>query len=126
MIQEKEIRVGNWFEHLPEWSYRNEDRKSLLFQWESSDWYSLGECTFSLDSVKPIVLSPEILERCGFKKDKDDIYSKLGFMFFLYDIGVVQIALDYSPLCNAPCRYVHQLQNLIYALSGEELKIDLN
>ena len=71
--------------------------------------------------IKPIPLTPEILEKCGFEKDNDGIYSKLGFMFWLDDIGVMQLALNYSPICNAPCKYVHQLQNLIYALTGEEI-----
>ena len=120
-MQENEIKIGNWFQHLPQWSYRNEELKSFLFQWEASDWYAIGECTLSLDCIKPIEVSAQILEKFGFEKDNDGIYSKLGFMFWLDDIGVMQLALNYSPICNAPCKYVHQLQNLIHALTGEEI-----
>ena len=37
--------------------------------------------------------------------------------------GLLQIAYGTAPLINCPCKFVHQLQNLYFALTGEELII---
>ena len=69
MIQENEIRVGNWFQHDNVWSYRNEMQGDVFnFKWEARDWYALGECTLDLEFINPIPLTPEILVKCGFEK----------------------------------------------------------
>lgn len=110
MLAANELRIGNWYYEFG--NYRQTSWSILK---------TLSESTESQIWCKPIPLAPEILEKFGFEKDNDGIYSKLGFMFWLDDIGVMQLALNYSPICNAPCKYVHQLQNLIHALTGEEI-----
>ena len=80
--------------------------------------------------IKPIgiPLTPEILEKAGFEKDTDGVYVKMRCLYWLsknQDEGILQIALAYSPLFNCSCSYVHQLQNIIFALTGEELPIEL-
>jgi len=94
------------------------------------------ECT-------PIELTPEILEKAGFEKGYDngnpywltDIAKRM--VFFIYEKGGrsgISIGApewrDYP--CNESCeesivdiKYVHQLQNLIFSLTGEELTINI-
>jgi hypothetical protein len=67
MIAENELRIGNWVEHDDSWCYRGED--VTVFQWETSDWYALGECTLFLESIKPIPLTEEWLVKFGFIKE---------------------------------------------------------
>lgn len=78
---------------------------------------------YTLDYIKPISLTPEILEKCGFEKDSevifkhDDtmVYSGSGFIDY-YHFG--------HPI-KKNINYLHQLQNLYYALTGTELEIKL-
>lgn len=62
--------------------------------------------------LNPISLTEEILLKCGFEKTKEiDSWELKGFGFV--DISTPQ------------CKYLHQLQNLYFALTGEELTINL-
>ena len=67
------------------------------------------------DSFKPISLTEEWLKKFGFKYDVDtDCYHYYNFilnkLFVMMDIDI--------HIC---IKYVHQLQNLYFALTGEEL-----
>jgi len=76
------------------------------------DWFKN-----TLTEIKPIPLTEEWLIKLGAKKDKiDNTYylSQLEIMlpnFFRYKTSIIS-RID----------YVHQLQNLYFALTGEELK----
>lgn len=135
MIKENEIKVGNWFQHNEKWCYRRDSHNSgngkpFVFQWEARDWYALGECTLSLEDIEPIELTPEILEKCGFKyetKDKNHFVKDQGKQLY---VSIYLGDGDYQPqICDdgimsitlQPILYLHQLQNLYFALTGEEL-----
>lgn len=64
--------------------------------------------------LKPIRLTVEWLLKAGFKYN-DGIYENEKNTFSLNTL----YELDWYEL--APCKYVHQLQNLYFALIGEEL-----
>ena len=89
-------------------------------------------------TAQPIVLSPDILEKCGFKKNKNgepcieinDIASHLELM-----VGVDNF--HYPSFTQTPqgdeertvyfnrINSLHQLQNLVHTITGEELSINL-
>ena len=75
--------------------------------------------------AKPIPLTEQWLVRLGFEKRKHQTY---GISYGLKAIAIVVSAsgtfinLDYI---DAPLDYVHQLQNLTFALTGEELEVKL-
>jgi hypothetical protein len=72
-----------------------------------------------------IPLSPEILEKCGFDKLEEGVFecSKIRIRFFISaGVKVYSFAHD-EFISNAP--FVHQLQNLYFALTGEELTVQL-
>ena len=90
------------------------------------------------DDVLPVALSDEWLKRCGFKiikengfscedyyksdvgfSYKDFLISKSGDAFFLW-IEIDDYSYSY-PSCEI--KYLHQLQNLYFAMEGEELQI---
>lgn len=120
MIQANELRIGNWVEHKKEWSHRSAGIVApFFFQWEDRDWYALGESTMDLDAVQAIPLTPKILKGAGFDKlDPYDIYSNCK-------IGIAVHGDGYQIERSIAFKYVHQLQNLYYAMTGEELKINL-
>lgn len=85
------------------------------------------ELGYWLDQFKPIVLTEEILLKCGLEKRKDGNFN-------LFKQSKVDIVIDkefsawkcdginFSVGC---IKYLHQLQNLYFALTGEELNIKL-
>jgi hypothetical protein len=94
------------------------------------DFYSL------MSYVKPIPLTEEWLLKFGFEKyiketDYDSIYElkninipKSGY--FEFSVGFIENEINiflYSGECLRHIKYIHQLQNLYFALTGEELTI---
>ena len=88
--------------------------------------YSEGDLTtydgYGLHRIKPIPLTEEILLKAGFEKYKDtDFYIAHGFEIPYFKAGgdlIVEVEIS-------KIKSVHQLQNLYYALTGEELNIEL-
>jgi hypothetical protein len=78
--------------------------------------------------IEPEILTPEWLIKFGGQEDKNkDIYISVNkdndLRIYLSKVGIL-ICKDYfCPLFGYPhIIYVHQLQNLFYAITGEELK----
>lgn len=88
-------------------------------------------------NYQPVELTPDILEAAGFGVNKDnsfgyinenegilielgDFYEDDGRAVFYYNLPDTD-----NSTCIAYCKYLHQLQNLYYCLTGEELQIDI-
>lgn len=103
-----------------------------------------GELTnrwLSEKTIEPIPLTPEILEKAGFSNEKKSKHYKshLGFIHknenglddqFSDDMDSYIFNVWYKEGCGthqaiAELKYVHQLQNLYFSLTGEELPIEL-
>lgn len=81
------------------------------------------ECECS--SCEPIPLTEEWLLRFGFKK-KEHTYELGWFIVFFSEFSEYGLWLEDNEggvLNDKAMKYVHQLQNLYFALTGEELKI---
>ena len=100
-----------------------------------------GDIVALYDLIKPIPLTHELLEKCGFS-DKDyksgyiGIEIKAGGMITDFVLTKPQVLGEFQKqFCweytagNIPfflkLEYLHQLQNLYFALTGEELEINL-
>jgi hypothetical protein len=77
------------------------------------------------DNLKPIPLTPEILERCGFVKT---IYGwdsvNTSFNFYQARKDSLLLPCFKENVCgdnSFPIKHLHQLQNLFFALTGQEL-----
>jgi hypothetical protein len=71
-----------------------------------------------------IVLTPEILEKCGFKTISTDFIFRLKSISLVYshsDKGFIRVGID-KPYY---IKYFNQLQTLYYTETGEELNIQL-
>lgn len=80
----------------------------------------------SLLDIYPIPLTPEILEKCGFEK-QDNRWYKLNICedyINLYFESLAKAELSISGLgMKLPhIEHLHQLQNLIYSLTKQELE----
>jgi len=120
MIQAKDLRIGNWVK-LDKYFYKvysvnpleNKliDKDKIII----SGWY--------VDGIKPIQLTEEILLKCGFKKINKIYFRKGALTIEVQSFGHFRVSFDGKMLVNL--KHLHQLQNLYFALSNEELNIEL-
>ncbi len=115
-MKANELRIGNWLQRLDD----------SFFQVDANDFKIIGEIPEKLRPL-PIKLTEEWLLKFGFKKREDGDFD-------LFDFSEVDIVIT-NPnnsnvwKCDGICfsvgclEYVHQLQNLYFALTGEELTI---
>lgn len=79
------------------------------------------------EKLEPIPLTIEWLERCGFKDGW--LTFKDGSQLVVHKDGTATIggwdSATSSQSVEVPCAYLHQLQNLYFALTGEELNVKL-
>lgn len=83
---------------------------------------------FTIDRVKPIPLTEEWLKKFGFKKLGDWFIKKplssvneYAYNPYIKQFDVINGSGEEIDLVEL--KYVHQLQNLYFALTGEELEI---
>lgn len=121
MIDAKELRIGNWI-------YWNEELKKgvahkviLIGEFHLYTIpISLGP---SLNDYQPIPLTPEILEKCGFIKDRSTM-SLLGGYIIWFERREDKLFLC-TDESSKQILFLHDFQNIYFALNGEELKINL-
>ncbi len=111
MIKANELRIGNWV-------LIDDEYCQIKSIWEDSVMVE-GNGDL-LNKTYPIHLTPEILEKAVF--GCGDLYVRfINHSFFLcYEYDGQERTHDGIPL-----KYVHQLQNLYFALTGNELDINL-
>jgi hypothetical protein len=118
MLKANELRLGNYYDH-------NGQHKQVTVSVIEEVWNA--ERTW----CKPIPLTEEWLIKMGFEKDNSyylspNRYSVEGFVDILcFDLENLSFIVDMSIYSGwtVDCKFVHTLQNLYYALCGEELTI---
>lgn len=125
MIEAEELRIGNFVLN----------NKNEIIEIESIGWqhginlcvdsgrdYCILDADYSFSEITPIPLTEEWLLRLGFEKkasyflhEKHSVRIETGNMYEWnynrYEYGKIKI------------EYTHQLQNLYFALTGEELEV---
>lgn len=118
MIEARELRIGNFF--IEENSGEiikviGLEEKRIVFSGMFLDkWQS-----------KPIPLTEEILLKCGFTERYDEVFFiATGYVEIIYLKGELYLSIE-GQLLPLQCEHLHQLQNLYFALTGEELEVKL-
>jgi hypothetical protein len=135
-MKANELRLGNWIA----------DRGGKQWQidhWETKDKVSAKSTTSTFNGfefeghplteyveyLQPIPLTEEILLKCGFEKDEqwDNPFNKRvdvlnGFTIITIDVRANVLLLDDIEI---KFQYLHQLQNLYFTLTNQELEINL-
>ena len=138
-MRSNELRIGNLIQKNGKIHYTN------IFTLRDIKNLSIDDT----DIFEPIPLTEEILLKCGFEKvknkDKEDLREYIGhtaqkarYAIFGTDIFITKvdkrgllwrnIECDFMVLFyhkSIPIKYLHQLQNLYFALTGQELEINL-
>lgn len=94
---------------------------------------SCGCCyeTVEYEHISPVALNEDLLQKFGFKRHETGYYFKqVGNQLYLeYDPPFEAVRIVPETWNNVPifpwneCNVAHQLQNLYFALTGEELQI---
>ena len=133
-MKASELRIGNL---IFDYAGRQITIKKIDFPSEILIYFigcEENHSEYNLNDIKPIRLTEEWLMKFGFKKKK---YPNPRVWSYMYDFGFLSLRYHYFGLKNnrnylisaTECRwdndikYVHQLQNLYFALTGEELTI---
>lgn len=111
-----ELRIGNWVE-CKEYAKVN---KPEIFQITTETFHYQYRSSFISKYVEPILLTEEWLLKFGFEKD-DTIWIKHPIYGLLEKNG--RFFIELGETGGIYIKYVHQLQNLYFALTGEELTI---
>ena len=120
-MEAKELRIGNWVSRLGYYK----QIKSIEKGCGKIDYVSVGE-VFTSNQIDPIPLTEEWLKKFGFVKVANH-YEKNCFNIYKYkdeiEIEFRNDEDDESFVIGMRYNYVHQLQNLYFAVTGEELII---
>ena len=133
MIAANELRLGNALEYLVEDCVDNSSEWMLNIV-DTADIVDAAsnESIFN-KYYRPIPLTPEILEKCGFKKE---LFEMSGCEVWHVPNTLWRVARSYRdeneyklwherispPTWNLKTlKYLHELQNIIFALTHEEL-----
>ena len=128
MIASNELRIGNWVSLKCLVNYVGDDHSP--HQINIHNLVSIVENNTEWEFL-PIPLTPEILEKCGFYKLNNNWSTNVPdtFKINLYNLndgnGYLNLIINGA---NIPCPKInslHQLQNICFALTGEELIINL-
>lgn len=118
-MKNTELRIGNYFQ----WT-------SIAAMGRGVDRICYGqEIEDYMDFKEGIPLTPEWLERFGFYKVGEDDWriSEFRIRFTEFDQPAFNLWTNGdSEFCESigqDIKYVHQLQNLYFALTGEELEL---
>lgn len=126
MIDARELRIGNLIYGV---SDRIETIVKITDGGKITTYKANGIYENDIDDLSPIPLTPEILEKCGFKKIIAD-GGAVGYYEY-YDNGKYETSvlskwgITLMGIDSIHIKYLHQLQNLFYALCGKELEIKL-
>lgn len=86
----------------------------------------IEETWIELDGFSGVELTPEILTKCGFQQS-GDCWQLNNVFLWEWGITLVSYHLDRITAgdTSLEVKYLHQLQNLHFALTGKELEINL-
>lgn len=119
-----ELRIGNWV------AVGLNQSTVTAVTWNSVQLMG-NLITNRISQVSPIPLTPEILEQCGFKYEHDQLGMtfRCGKLVMFYDgegFGR-NFGMDaHDDRMDVNVQHLHQLQNLYFALTNEELILNLS
>lgn len=125
-IRPEELRIGNLISSKV--NQRPELKVLQLFGDSfQADW-GTGRGGYMYESCEGIPLSPEWMERLGFRNEQLFEAARCWRLDY-FALGYhaehpTELYLHGYRLDSQVVRYVHQLQNLYFSLTGEELKLE--
>lgn len=130
MIQANELRIGNWVNVQPHNQYaqiieiksgRPDNRDFVRISSPDLD----TQFAVEISQIKPIPLTEEILLKAGFEKDTGEfyLYKDITVRKTYYSDDFWRFIFKQQRIKDI--KHLHDLQNTIFALTGEDIKIEL-
>jgi hypothetical protein len=124
-MKPNELRIGNYISDIHSesgmWKIVSLGERIVKYGNYKPNIYTSG-----YENLRPILLTTEILEKCGFEKEYQSEWTikysliKDGRFGFDWNKSFDWRSRFYAEHFNH-IKHLHQLQNLYYALTGEEL-----
>ncbi len=117
MIQANELRIGNWVKVYDDHTTMCKGIELDRFVFTNKNF---ADDAAPLREVAPIPITPDILANCG-------LLEKAWIKTYTL-VSLIKTPQGYDVITKgdekiAALKYVHQLQNLYFALTGQELEI---
>jgi hypothetical protein len=118
-----ELRIGNYVFYNSE----NDKNEPVRFydKLDGEDIKQMEEHEHYLGLHEPIPLTPEILEKCGFENGERQINAHNDTIQVCGETVRLWAGSAEGHGVHVLCQSLHQLQNLFFALTGEELEVNL-
>lgn len=135
-MNKEELRIGNIFEldEIQQGDLISKYVRITSLSEKAAHWVSvptngiIGRCHSGTNykDIVPIPLTEELLLKIGFKRN-GNYWDKGCFSLPIHPTksGGEFILVPNNFVAAIPLKYLHQLQNLYFALTGEELTISL-
>lgn len=121
MITANELRIGNWI--MFDNRYFQIECNSVHFPYLRTAEFGAGVVDYN--NIQPIPLTEDILLKCGFYHNEKIEY-RLHCPEFPITIDIDDFGIQISDSWEfGSIKYLHELQNLYYALTKTELIINL-
>ncbi len=118
MTEIKELRIGNWI-YLTD-NDKNLGKKIGPLEVDVTTFNDIESSHYSIEAIS---LTEEILLKCGFEKQSDVIFIFENILLYLGD-GFIDF-YNYGHQIKMGIKYIHDLQNLYFALNNRELNVVL-
>lgn len=117
-MKANELRIGNFIRS-----------KQTGYDVRFVSFYGLCNIENNPDEYEPIPLTGEILKKCGFESEHITYHYILigddALHVYYNNSGLHRYGVKYKYAYLTEIEYLHQLQNLYFALTGEELTVNL-
>lgn len=116
MIQANELRIGNWISFKGMWEGEVEKFTSSSVTIKNNPGF------FDIESFEGVELEDKVFSLAGFKHG---FVNKNWEIYTLSDIEFSKMKDGFYQTGRVKIKYLHQLQNLYFALTGQELEVNL-
>jgi hypothetical protein len=130
-MKASELRIGNFIYKESEYEFENGINQIIsVLQFECVSTRPLNchvkHYNVNTSNLKPIPLTEEWLLKFGFEKTEWDNFNSYRLMIGSNDYAIILYSdgnCEVGDIITCKIEYVHQLQNLYFALTGEELTL---
>lgn len=141
MIDIRELRIGNLV-YLPSLSkaaygdtnvpfcveeiFTEEEKYKVLCHCDTKEGYNCTEDAF-LEEIEPILLTEELRLKLGFSQMSNTDSDGIIKLSIVCDDDILYLTLNWNnyQIFKDPIKYLHQLQNIYFDLTGKELEVSL-
>lgn len=122
-MKANELRIGNYISRLDLGS--GTPRTEQILELLAKRAVTTGPCRVIVlyEDLQPIPLTEEWLIKFGLKHSGNGFYIHIPSLIEMCNIGDKYFYSGLKGVSIGNIYYIHQLQNLFFALTGEELKI---